>query len=72
MAETALHKPRIGDDANDGAEQGGDQDVARGFMGLLHGATMRGVQPAIKSQLIQNGPISASAGRMSAAKSGIA
>lgn len=49
-------EPRVNDDANDGAEQGCDQDIARGFVGLMHGGTMPRVEPAIKSQLIQKCP----------------
>ncbi len=55
----AWAKPRINDDANDGAEQGCDQDIARGFVDLMHGArTMPGMEPAIKSQLNQKARIS--------------
>ncbi len=43
-----MRKPRIGDDADDGAEQGCDQQAARAVMGLLgllgltHGADYAG------------------------------
>ncbi len=53
-----MSKSRINDDANDGAEQGCDQDIARGFVDLMHGArTMPGMEPDIKSQLIQKNRI---------------
>ena len=49
-----MQKPGIGDDADNGAEQRCDQDVARRFVNLGHDATMRDREPAIKLQLIQN------------------
>jgi hypothetical protein len=47
--------PGIGNEPNDGAEHGCDQDGARIFIDLVHRLTMRGAEGAIKSQLIQNG-----------------
>lgn len=48
MAETALHHPGIGDDADDGAEQDGDQDVARAVMGFMHGADYAGRETGVQ------------------------
>ncbi|HEY4980455.1 MAG TPA: hypothetical protein VII24_00620 [Pseudolabrys sp.] len=61
----SVHKTSIGDEANDGAEHGCDQDIARAFIDLIHRVTMRRADRAIKSQLIQidsrpplgNGPV---------------
>ncbi len=50
----SMRKARIGDNADNGAEQGGDQDVARAVVDLDHAAIMTGAGPAIKLQLIQN------------------
>jgi hypothetical protein len=41
----------IGDEADDGAEDDGYQTVARGFVDLIHWASMRRKGAAIKSQL---------------------
>jgi hypothetical protein len=51
----SMKRAGIGNEPNDSAEHGCDQDGLRAFTDLMHAPTMRGVQPRIKSQLNQNG-----------------
>ena len=52
-----MHKPRIDDEAKDGAEHGRDQDAARIFIDPMHAPIMPGQVANINSKLFQVGSV---------------